>query len=153
MTTFIAKIKKDGGLDFGSPFNASRFKQFCSENEGKSLRLEKIQSTRSLSQNNALHLWFQLIAGELNEAGYTVQLVLKQKVDLDWTKDSVKELLWRPAQFAILKKKSTTELKKIEDIDKVWEHLNRHIGEKFGIHVPFPSNATVESVTGGRLKL
>jgi hypothetical protein len=52
----------------------------------------------------------------------------------------VKELLWRPAQKAILRKKSTTELFKIEDIDKVWEHLNRHLGEKFGLHVPFPSD-------------
>ncbi len=95
---------------------------------------------RTPSQNNSLHLWFDLVAKELNEAGYTVQMVLKEKVDLDFDGDKVKELLWRPAQQAILKKKSTTELKKITDIDRVWEHLNRHLGEKFGIHVPFPAN-------------
>lgn len=95
---------------------------------------------RTQKQNSALHLWFTLLAKELNEAGYTVQLVLKQKMDLDWTGDMVKELLWRPSQKAILKKKSTTELKKTEDMDKVYEHLNRHLGEKFGINVPFPTD-------------
>lgn len=104
---------------------------------------------RTLSQNAALHLWFMWLATELNLAGYSVQLVLKEKMDLDWSPDMIKELLWRPAQKAILKKKSTTELKKIEDIDKVYEHLNRHLGEKFGVHVPFPTNQQFQE---GKLK-
>ena len=100
--------------------------------------LKEVYKNRSSAQNNSLHLLFSLIADELNAAGYTVQLVLKEKVDLNWDGNKVKELLWRPAQQAILKKKSTTQLRKIEDIDAVYEHLNRHLGEKFGIHVPFP---------------
>ena len=93
---------------------------------------------RTPTQNNALHLYFELLAEELNQAGYTVQLVLKEKMDLDWDKEKIKELLWRPAQHAILGKKSTTELSKQMDIDRVYDHLNRHISEKFGIHVGFP---------------
>lgn len=93
---------------------------------------------RTSTQNNSLHLWFELLANALNDAGYTVQLVLKEKIDIDWDKEKVKELLWRPAQKAILGKKSTTELSKLEDIDKVYDHLTRHMGEKFGLHVPFP---------------
>ncbi len=95
---------------------------------------------RTQRQNNALHLYFHWLSESLNQAGYTVQLVLKEKMDLDWTADMCKELLWRPAQKAILKKKSTTELDKITEIDVVWEHLNRHLGEKFGITVPFPTD-------------
>jgi hypothetical protein len=98
----------------------------------------KQPTKRTGTQNNSLHLWFEWVATELNLAGYTVQMVLKEKIDLDWTAEMVKELLWRSAQKAILGKQSTTELNKIEDIDKVLEHLNRHLGEKFGIHVPFP---------------
>ncbi len=116
----------------------AKIKELEAKNE-KSNQLN-IPKSRTSTQNSALHLWFKLLADEMNQAGYTVQLVLAQKMDLDWDKDKVKELLWRPAQQAILKKKSTTELSKIEDIDKVWEHLNRHIGEKFGLHVPFPSD-------------
>ncbi len=93
---------------------------------------------RTGKQNNALHLYFMWLATELNLAGYTVQLVLKQKMDLDWSPNSVKELLWRPAQQAILKKKSTTELSKQQDIDLIYDHLNRHLSEKFKIHIPFP---------------
>lgn len=95
---------------------------------------------RTGQQNKAMHKYFELLAKNLNDAGYTVQLVLKEKVDLDWTKDMVKELLWRPSQKAILRKRSTTELNKQEEITRVYDHLNRHISEKFGIHVPFPSH-------------
>lgn len=70
-------------------------------------------------------------------------------MDLDWDKESVKDLLWRPAQKALLKKSSTTELNKLQDIDKVWEHLNRYLGVNFGIHVPFPQN-TIEGKVIGR---
>jgi len=77
-----------------------------------------------------------------------VQLVLKEKIGLDWDKDKVKTLLWHPAQQAILGKKSTTELSKQEDIDKVWEHLNRHVGEKFGVHVEFPDIHLIGGMCG-----
>ena len=97
-----------------------------------------IPKKRTAAQNNALRLYFMWLATEMNLAGYTVQMVLKQKMDLDWTPEMVKDLLWRPAQQAILKKKSTTELNKQQDIDLIYDHLNRHISEKFGIHIPFP---------------
>lgn len=93
---------------------------------------------RTSQQNRALHKYFELLAEEFNNAGYSVQLILSQKMDLNWDGQMVKDLLWRPAQQALLRKKSTTELSKQQDIDKVYEHLNRHISEKFFIHVPFP---------------
>lgn len=95
---------------------------------------------RTGQQNKALHLFFMLLAQELNEAGLSAQLVLKEKMELNWSPEMVKELLWRPAQRAILKKKSTTDLKKQEEIDLIYDHLNRHLSEKFGIHIDFPSH-------------
>lgn len=95
---------------------------------------------RTDQQNKALHKYFELVADELNSAGFTVQLVLKEKMDLDWQPSMVKELLWRTAQQALLGKSSTTELRKQEDIDRVYDHINRHLSEKFGLHVPFPSH-------------
>jgi len=94
---------------------------------------------RTEQQNRAMHLYFERVAEALNDGGFTVHMVLQQKVDIDWNPYAVKELLWRPAQQVILQKTSTTELRKQEDIDKVFNHLNRHLGEKFGVHVPFPS--------------
>lgn len=89
-------------------------------------------------QQKALHKYFELLATELNGAGYTVQLFLKQTVDLDWSGPTVKELIWRPLQKALVQKGSTTELDKTSDIDVVLDHLTRHLGEKFGLSVPFP---------------
>jgi hypothetical protein len=83
-----------------------------------------------------LHLYFTHLADALNEAGYNVQLVLKEKVEIDWTPELVKEVLWRTTQKVLLGKISTKELSKQEDIDRI----TRHLGEKFGIHVEFPSH-------------
>ena len=106
----------------------------------------KEKPKRTYTQNKAIHAYFTLVAQELNDAGYTVQLVLKEKMDLDFTPDMVKELLWRPAQQAILGIKSTTELNKLEDIDKIYDHLNRHLSEKFELHIPFPSKEHVSEI-------
>lgn len=107
-----------------------------------------VEKPRTSQQNNALHLYYDLLAKELNGAGFTVQLVLKEKIDLDWTPSMVKELLWRTAQKALTSKDSTTELNKQEEITLIYEHLNRHISEKFGVHVPFPSIETAPPEMG-----
>lgn len=96
---------------------------------------------RTGQQNRALHLWLTMLANELNEAGLSAQLVLKEKMELIWTPAMCKELLWRPAQRALFKKKSTTQLNKQQEIDLIYNHLARHLGEKFGLEVPdFPTH-------------
>lgn len=100
---------------------------------------ERKTSRRTGQQNRALHKFFELLADEFNSAGYSIQHVLKYfTIDLDWNTESVKEIIWKPLQLAIIKKKSTTQLDKQTDINKVYDHLNRSLGEKLGIHVPFP---------------
>lgn len=145
MDSFHVK-SENKGIKFKSDHQRGLWLTRLSQLDGKEfvLSIDERKPKRSDAQNNALHLWFELLARELNNAGYTVQIVLSHKMDIDWNKELIKDLLWKPAQQAILKKKSTTELRKVEDIDKVWEHLNRHIGEKFGVHVPFPNNEQKE---------
>ena len=99
---------------------------------------------RTKQQNKALHLYFTLVANALNDGGFSVQLVLREKMDLEWTSSMVKELLWRPAQEAIIKKHSTTRLAKISEIDLIYDHLNRHLSEKFWLTVPFPISPETE---------
>jgi len=93
---------------------------------------------RTNQQNKAMHVLFQLLANRLNEAGLDMRKTLKPSVEIPWSSNSVKEYLWRPVMKAQLNKQSTTELTTVE-IDEVFETLNRHFGEKFGLHVPFPS--------------
>ena len=136
------KIKAiNSRIDFSSEYSKATLREFLRKREGKTLYLTLDERTpaRSETQNNALHLWFELVAKELNDGGLHVQKVLEQTIEINWNKDLVKNTLWRPVQVALLKKKSTTELKKTEDIDVVYEHLNRYLSDKFGLHVPFPN--------------
>lgn len=99
---------------------------------------------RTIQQNKALHLFFEMLAEKLNEAGLDMRATLKPGIEIPWTKETIKEYLWRPIQTIQLEKRSTTELD-TKDIDKIYETLNRYLGEKLGIHVPFPSiEATYE---------
>jgi hypothetical protein len=73
---------------------------------------------RTGQQNKALHLYFTHLAQSLNDAGYNVQLILSHAVEVDWTPDLVKELLWRIVQQVTVGKVSTTELNKQQEIDR-----------------------------------
>lgn len=97
---------------------------------------------RTLTQNRAIHLLFNNLADELNSAGLDMRRTLKPDVDIPWSGDTVKDYLWRPIQQAQLGKKSTTELT-TKEIDKVFETLNRYLGEKHGLYVAFPSIETL----------
>ena len=99
---------------------------------------EKVYPTRTKQQNKALHVLFQLLANTLNEAGLDMRKTLKPDVNIPWSGPSVKEYLWRPIQEAQLDKQSTTQLTTVE-IDQVFDTINKHLGERFSLHVPFPS--------------
>jgi hypothetical protein len=62
--TFITKIDEKGGLDFGSFHNLARFRQWCKENIGRTVRIEPQVLTRSLSQNALYHLYLDVIERE-----------------------------------------------------------------------------------------
>ena len=94
---------------------------------------------RTDQQNKAMHLYFQQVANALNDAGLTMEQTLQNlTMEIEWTKESVKEILWRTAQRRLLGKQSTRELNKQEDITRIYEVVNRFLA-KMGIHVPFPS--------------
>ncbi len=89
-------------------------------------------------QNKSLHLYFTHLADELNNSGYSVIKTLRHDIDIDWTPTLIKELIWKTVQKASYDKKSTRDLTSGE-LQIIWETINRHMGQKFGIHVPFPS--------------
>jgi hypothetical protein len=109
---------------------------------------------RTPAQNNSMHLWLTDVATELNKQGQTLQAVVAQikRAEVRPTMENLKEVVWRPYQIAAFGKESTTELT-TEEVDKVYEGLNKFFGEHFGIHVPFPSQEgrslmTMESTIG-----
>ena len=93
------------------------------------------------TQQNALHKGFELLATALNDAGYEMKEVLAAKsVDVPWTKESVKEVLFKPIMSAMIQKGSTTEMNKVE-VSEVWLVLQRHLAENFGVNVDFPHDS------------
>lgn len=93
---------------------------------------------RTLRQNAALHKLFELLSEALNDAGLDMKKTLQKNPDIPWTPANIKEYIWKPVQLAQLGKESTTQLT-TKEIDEVFDTINRHIGNQFGIHIPFPS--------------
>jgi len=111
----------------------------------------KVYPKRTAQQNRALHVLFALLAQTLNDNGLDMRKTLKPGVEIPWSGRSVKEHLWRPVQKLQLNKTSTIELTTVE-IDEVFDTITRHIGEQFGISVPFPSiETTLQEIEAERL--
>lgn len=108
----------------------------------------KKEKPRTVTQNSALHLYFTQLADELNNAGLDMRKTLKPTIDIPWSGESIKEYLWRPIMKAQLGKESTTKLT-TKEIDQVFDTINRHLGEKFGLTISFPS---IESLMFDQLK-
>ena len=94
-----------------------------------------------------MHKFFELLAEALNDAGFDVKIFLaatKDHTNVPWTKESVKEILWRPVQKAMTGKESTTEISKVEPSD-IHEVLMHRISEITGIdYIPWPSEESRE---------
>ena len=100
---------------------------------------KKEMPNRSDKQGRALWVFFKLLADTLNDMGLEPRKLLKPEYNLRWTKQSVHDDLWVPFQQAMFKKRSTRELKKLEEIDAVHETLMRELGEKHNVEfIPFP---------------
>lgn len=92
---------------------------------------------RSLKQNSALHVWCSALADTLNEKGLDMRKVIKADVDIPWNKQSVKDYIFKPVLEAMTGAESSADAEKVDYI-KVYETLNKHLSQKFGVHVPWP---------------
>ena len=97
----------------------------------------KTGKQRTSAQNASLHLFCQMLAEALNDAGFDMKKTLKPEIDIPWTMESVKQNLWKPVQLTVIDKKSTTEALTAE-YGKVYEVLMRHLSERLGIFVSWP---------------
>ena len=66
--------------------------------------------------------------------------VLQQKeVEVSWTMESVKDVIWRPIQLALYPKKNSTTQLETGEVDKVYRQIARHLANKFNINQSFPN--------------
>lgn len=103
---------------------------------GFTAKITKDRKRTSL-QNRSEHKYFQLLADALNDSGQDMRHVLKESVDIPWTMQSVKDLLFRPVAVAMYDVESTADLTTVQT-QEVYSVLNRHTGEKLGVSIDWP---------------
>jgi len=89
----------------------------------------------------SLHVYCKKLAEALNDAGYDFKKFLEvaeYKLDVPWTKDLVKEQLWRVVQVAQTEKQSTTEIIPYEAL-QIYEIVNSRVAELTGVSVEWPN--------------
>ena len=92
---------------------------------------------RTSTQNASMHLYFTLLSNTLNDAGLDFRQTLRQDIDVPWNEGLIKDYMWRPVQKAITGHTSTTKPKTTE-YTEIYEALNRHTAQRFGISLPWP---------------
>jgi len=110
----------------------------CGIDGAYEMTLTRLPQKRTDQQRKALYRYFNLLATALNDGGYDVQTVLAKAIGRDWDAEGVKSLLWKPLQVAITSKESTADAD-TKEYSIVYEKLDLHLCEIFGVHVPFPS--------------
>src|SRR3972149_5432828 len=75
---------------------------------------------RTHQQNKSLHLLFTQIAKECLDKGIEMRQLVRENVPIEVTPENLK-WLWKLLQNALFKTKSTTELKKLGQIEIVYD--------------------------------
>ncbi len=129
MTVFLATIKDGYELDFGSEYNLARWHDFCKANIGKTIRLDRPQSSRTLSQNRFYWHYLRVIANETGNSEEDLHIFFSQKL---LPRRFIK-IKGRKNLHEIEARKSTTTLNKIE----FGEYLEK-ICALSGVPIPDP---------------
>ena len=128
-------------LDLSNPIDLNKFitRSKVLQDSKKVVELKEIRETRSQKQNRALHLYFTLIAYQLNDLGleFNYQGLSGSDFSLRYTADLVKNFIWRPIQLALFDIKSTTKIDTFQ-INQVIDVITKFFGDK-GIVLEFPS--------------
>lgn len=137
---YHVKAKENGTLDLESNSNLVAHLQ---KNAGKEFIVElKPKGKRSNSQNSSIHLYLTHRAETLADKGHTIQDVVRaiRRAQIIPTMELLKEIVWKGIQWVMFRKKSTTQLDKLE-VDKVYETCEHFFQKEFPDtgYVPFPS--------------
>ena len=126
-------------IENGEIKDSGKFLKYVQHLNGEyNLNIEEIKLNRTLSQNNSIHLYCDLVADKLNQSGQTVQTFFKADIPMPFSMIIVKELVWKFFQKRMLEKDHTARLT-TDEVTKIYDAMNIHLAEKYGVSVPFPS--------------
>lgn len=103
---------------------------------------EKKEKQRTLSQNAAIHLWFEQQSYEANEKGLTLEVLFRKPQEMRITPELLKEYFKQYAWY-MFKKDSTAKLT-VEEMNKLIEVFEQVFAERFDTNIPFPSIESME---------
>jgi len=104
---------------------------------------KKLPHQRTIKQNAGMWLYLSMTAKALNEAGFEmVVTIAKKEVQIPWTKDTLKQVVWDGIMVKLLNKESTTELE-TDEVTQVYEVMNRFTSDTFGVGMNFPSKESI----------
>ena len=98
---------------------------------------EIIEKKRTISQNNALHLWCQLIADEARNKGLTMDALFRNPTELPINERIVKDFV-REVGNMMFGKNSTASLSR-KELNEVIKVCERAFAERLDCVIPFPS--------------
>lgn len=107
----------------------------------KQMSNPETSATRTPQQQKAIEVYCRMLAQCMNMGGYDQRKVfdlMKEGVEIPWSQRAVKATMWALVQDAMFEKKSTTQLSP-QEVNRVYEVLNRWTFEKMGITVEFPN--------------
>jgi hypothetical protein len=93
---------------------------------------------RTYRQNNTLHLLFRTMAKGLNDAGFEIPHPFKPDLEIPYSEESVKELLYKPIITMYFKVNKSSEL----DSEQLSESMNilvDAVNRNTGVLVDIPS--------------
>ena len=96
---------------------------------------------RTDQQNKALHLWFRWLAEVLSDKHYDFRYL---KIEIQPTEYLVKKYMFKPVMEEMYGKKSTKTLE-IDQVSVLYDILNKALGDRLGVHVPFPTQEDLDA--------
>ena len=106
-------------------------------------RVYKIQKAdRTWRQNNTLHLLFRQMAKALNDAGFEIPHPFKPDLEIPYSEESVKELLYKPIITMYFKVGRSTDLD-TEQLSESMTILVDAVNRNTGVYVPIPTGEPV----------
>ena len=110
----------------------------------------KEEKQRTIQQNRALHKFCKLLSDAYNEKGLSWNEILKNfTMELYPTPESVKEIIIRTPMKRMFHKKSTTQLARSGEIDKLVDVITKFNAQMGIEYIPFPS-ADLEAEQAGK---
>lgn len=94
---------------------------------------------RTIKQNSTLHLWFTHVADALNESGNDMQVVLAKRMEVWWTPEAIKEVLFKALMRAMYPTKTSTTQLSTKEFTQVTNMLRDVLARDYGVSVEVPS--------------